>query len=353
MGGNALKNTTTRRLNRPEFEATAKEVVRVLRECFPGTRVDTIPAYRAKADFGDLDVLMETEGLNAGGGGEQLQALARERFYATDKYKNGNVLSFDYRATREQTEPGFQVDVIHMAATSYDFALGYFSYNDLGNLIGRTAHKAGFSFGHDGLWYVFRDGDYRFRDLLLTDQFDSALEFLGYDPRVHAQGFDTLESIFQYVAGSKYFNRDIFLLENRNNVSRTRDRKRKTYTEFLKWCDANPQLPAFSYPEDKTVWLPAAFERYPQFRTAHAQAVEDLAKSRALKERFNGGLVAGISGLEGKQLGELMRRLRESFSDSEAMYQFFLTASEDQVTEYVQNEQAKMAQAAAATDTAT
>lgn len=331
MGGNALKNTQTRRLDRQDFERVSAAVAAGLLRAFPQARVEVIPAYASKADFGDLDVLVTAEEVVAHGGADALERLAVERFCATDLYRNGNVLSFDYRADAAQVQPGFQVDVITMPRASYDFALNYFSFNDLGNLIGRTAHKQGASFGHDGLWYPMRDGDHRFRDILLTRDFDLALRCLGYEPaRFHA-GFDGLEDIFEYVAGSAFFNRSIFLLENRNYQSRVRDRKRKTYTGFLQWCEERPCLPAFHYPLDKAEWLPRLFEWFPAFRADHAQALADLAAQRALKARFNGDLVSAWTGLTDKALGALMRRFKASFESPGQMAGFLSTASEDDI----------------------
>ncbi len=325
MGGKALKNTTTQRLDRADFERVSARVAQVLGERFPGARVAVIPAYASKADFGDLDILLESEPAQAAGGTEALMALAREVFHATDLFKNGNVLSFDYRETARQTEPGFQVDVITMHGASFEFALNYFSFNDLGNLMGRTAHKQGCSFGHDGLWYYFRDGDYKFREVLLTRDFDTALVAMGYDPARFHQGFEGLEDIFGYVAGSAYFNRDIFLLENRNHQSRVRDRKRKTYTEFLKWCEARPALPAYPYPADKREWLAHLFAQFPPFKGEYDQAQVDLERQRRVKLRFNGEFVRALTGLEDRALGELMRRFKEQFESVEAMHEHVLS----------------------------
>lgn len=331
MGGNALKNTATRRLDRAAFERVSRDVVAGLEAAFPTARVAVIPAYATKADFGDVDVLVAAEDVDAQGGVEALKRLATTRFGATEQFRNGAVLSFDHRDAAVSAEPGFQVDVIMQARESFDFALNYFSFNDLGNLIGRTAHKQGASFGHDGLWYVYRDGDYRFRDLLVTLDFDLALRFLGYDPaRFHA-GFDDLEAIFEYVAGSAFFNRGIFLLESRNYQSRVRDRKRKTYTGFLQWCEAHPDLPAFDYPDDKSQWLPRMFEWFPAFKLAYDRAAQDLARERAVRARFNGEYVAALTGLEGKELGMLMKRIKDGFGSAEALAAFVLAASDEEL----------------------
>ena len=329
MGGNALKNTTVKRLDRADFLRVSETVTKALLAAIPGARVSVIPAYGSKADFGDLDVLVTTEHVQAAGGGEFLQKLARETFHATDLFKNGNVLSFDYRASADQSEPGFQVDIITMPEVSFDYALSYFSFNDLGNLIGRTAHKAGLTHGHDGLWFYMRAGDYLFRNILLTRDHATALSFLGYDPKRFAQGFEGLVDIFQYVAGSEFFNSDIFLLENRNAESRVRDRKRKTYSEFLLWTAAHPDLPRFDYPQDKKEWLTRIASHFPHFHGEYTQGLKDLETQRAVKAKFNGALVGEMTGLKDKDLGILMKRFKESFVTPAKMQQYLLAESPD------------------------
>ncbi len=100
--------------------------------------------------------------------------------------------------------------------------------------------------------------------------------------------------------------RRIYLLENRNAKSRIRDKKRLAYMGFLKWCEAHPDLPAFSYPNDKSAWLPRIAEHFPHFQAEYDQAVADLAELRAVKAKFNGEWVSKLTGLQGKELGGLM-----------------------------------------------
>lgn len=328
MGGNALKNTTTRRLSKQEFEQVSATVVAQLKQTFPQARVDVIPAYFSKPDFGDLDVLVTTEGLLANGGRNELRKLAQETFFSTDMYPNGDVLSFDYRASADQTEPGFQVDVISMREESYDYALNYFSFNDLGNLIGRTAHKAGLSHGHDGLWYYLREGTYLFKSILLTRDYDVALKFLGYSPERFHTGFNDLVEIFEYVSTSEFFSAEIFDLENRNAAARVRDKKRKTYSEFLKYVEAHPELPKYPYPEDKKEWLPRIAQHFPHFQGEYDAAMRDLATQRAVKEKYNGEWVSQLTGLQGKELGMLMKNFKESFESQDAMHTFVLEQSQ-------------------------
>lgn len=107
----------------------------------------------------------------------------------------------------------------------------YYTYNDLGNLIGRVAHKMGMKFGHLGLLYPLRDGDHLIAELVVTRDTRQALEFMGYDFDRWNQGFDQLTDIFEFAASTPYFNPEAFTLENLNHRNRTRNRKRNTFIE--------------------------------------------------------------------------------------------------------------------------
>lgn len=186
------------------------------------------------------------------------------------------------------------------------------------------------------------DGDYKFGEIVLTRDYGAALAFLGYDPAVFAAGFDSLDDIYHYVASTPYFNRDIFLLENRNATSRVRDKKRVVYSEFLKWCEARPALTSFQYPEAKSEWLPLIAERFPHFQAAYDQSLADLARLRAVKAKFNGDWVAQLTGLQGKELGVLMMHFKNSFESVEAQRTFVLERSPDEIEARVRQVQAEM-----------
>lgn len=338
MGGNALPSVPTRRLAASEYHRLAAQVTAALTATF-GARAQAIPAYRSKADFGDLDVVVEQEKvLVAGDGYAALRAFAQREGHARAFNINGGVMSYDHRFSPDDPE-GFQVDLLVTPAAEMDAALAYFSYNDLGNLIGRTAHKMGFSYGHRGLVFPVREGDHLFTTLQVTADTDQALRFLGYDPARFRQGFEGLSDIFDYVTGSRYFNGDLFLLENRNHTSRTRDRKRKTYAAFLDHLQANPQLPNYVYPESKSAWLAPAFAAFPDFERAHRQALADLSAARAVRARFNGEKVGAWTGMSGPTLGAVMGKVKASFPTT-AAFAHYLEHHDDDALEALVREQA-------------
>jgi hypothetical protein len=322
MGGNALSGTSVR-LPTCDYDRLAADCVAKLRALYPGKRVEALCSYRDKESFGDCDVLVES-----GDNYDPHQAAAA--LDAVEVVRNGPVTSVGVIVRPEVPHRDgnvFQVDLIKMDPEAFDFAMGYFGRGDAGNLLGRLFHSAGLSLRHDGLVYYFRDGingDYKFREIVLTRKFEEALPFMGYDPVTYAQGFDTPEDIYRYVASSPYFNPAIFLLENRNAKSRVRDRKRAMYMQFLKYCEERKDLTAYQYPEDKAAWLPRIAEYFPHFQSEYDQAVADLAGHRAVKAKFNGEWVAQLTGLQGKELGALMKRFKESFETPEDMRAFVL-----------------------------
>ena len=325
MGGNALSVTAVR-LTKSNFERVARDCVAKLHAALPACRIAAIPAYGSKADFGDLDILVSLPGFDVN--------RAAAAIGAVEVVPNGPTTSMGILVREHLGAVAgnvFQVDLIESTEEAFDFAYAYSSFNDLGNLIGRTAHRSGLVHRHDGLFYYMRNGSHKFAEICLTRDYDEALRFLGYDPARFHQGFDTLEQIFEYVSGSKYFNRDIFLLENRNAKSRIRDRKRHTYMSFLKWCEARPDLPAFQYPDDKAAWLPLVAEQFPHFRAEYDRALAAQAELNASRARCNGEWVASITGLSAKPLGILMKHLKASFESPEAMRAFILTSTEAQL----------------------
>ena len=319
MGGNALSHVTVR-LTKKNADRVAADCVAKLQALYPGRRITYLSSYRTKPDAGDADILVEAD--DRFDPHEAAAALG-----AVEVVRNGPVTSVGLVVRPEIPQLDgnvFQVDLIRSAPEEFDYSCGYFMWSDLGNLIGRIAHAGFTAHRHDGLYFYFREEDHLFRTILLTQDHEKALAYLGYDPVRFNEGFDTLEEIFQYAASSEFFNRDIYLLENRNAKSRIRDRKRLAYMGFLRWCEERNDLPAFAYPESKEAWLPRIAEHFPHFQAEYDQAVADLAEQRAVKAKFNGEWVSQLTGLQGKELGFLMKRFKESFATPAEMRAFIL-----------------------------
>ncbi len=346
MGGNALQSGSVR-LPAARYHAVERSLVQALEQRFPDRRIETILAYAAKPDFGDLDILIED------GIGYDAQAVA-DALNATEVVFNGDVTSIGVSVD----EGIFQVDLIAIAPEAFDFAARYFGYNDFGNLVGRIARKFGTQFGHLGLRYSIRDPDnqhHLIEEMSITTDFGVALALLGYDAaryeamRVTGQ-FRTLDDIFNYVVSTPYANRDIYQLENRNHADRMRDAKRATYNAFLAWLDEQPAGAVPAYPwgatgsaareQQRHDFLQTAFVQLPAFKASYDGALAAWTRKKALKRQFNGALAAEATGLSGKALGDLMAQVCASFPDQATFEAFFIESSRDQAI-------AKFAQVAA------
>ena len=151
----------------------------------------------------------------------------------------------------------------------------------------------------------------------MTQDFDAALQFLGYDPaRVH-EGFDTLEEIFEYTMSSRYYSRDIYLLRNRNHTARTRDKKRPTYRAFLKYIAERDGGHNASYAKDKSEYLPHIFRNFPHAEREYSDHQFRYQRKARIKKKYNGRLVSEWTGLQGKELGRAMTLFKGMFQDFE------------------------------------
>ena len=132
MGGNALAKFGAERVDRETFHLYEEELFIILKELFPQHTFKTIPFYRGKETFGDMDILMYPEFPEGG------KKLLAERVGSAGEYDNKDVFSFMYK--------NLQVDMIYTHDTVS--AMRYYSYNDLGNLMGRIFRRLGLRYGH-------------------------------------------------------------------------------------------------------------------------------------------------------------------------------------------------------------
>lgn len=318
MGGTAL-GFQAARIPAAEVGALYDQVASNICDLFPGEYevvTSMIPAYATKPDFGDIDVLLHGPAKYM----ERIKGDPGAVFpnWSGHIYNNGGVVSVGIKHGGGIA----QVDIIstgedwgkHMAAYSY------FAYNDLGNLMGRIAHRMGFKFGHEGLSYMLRDettghvyGEYKF-DMAHSD----ILEFMGLDATRWEAGFQTLEEIFEFVTSSPYFHPAIYLLDNVNAVSRIRDKKRKTYMTFLDWLERRGPRETdleFRTDADKRIFREYLFRSKmlsdPDFATWVQGVKFAHAETGYAKVFFDGARVMEWTGLSGKELGAFLGDFRD------------------------------------------
>jgi len=281
-----------------------------------------------------MDILISTPTIML-----DIKKLITNKFNTNQMSKNGNVFSFLHGLDNKYD---FQIDLIFTKEKYFDSSLNYFAYNDLGNLLGRLFHKFGLKYGYDGLSFQLRDGDYLLKTIHITQNIDKILSFLELDPMIFQNGFDEIEDIFKYVSSSKYFHPDIYLFHNRSHKSRIRDKKRKTYNEFLQWCEINYDLlNKFKWHdnserydhkiENSSRYLNIIFNYFPVIINEYNYSFLQLELHKKTKSIFNGEFVMNITNLSGKKLGKFMTYYKSTFNDKDDFQKYILNMPIDDI----------------------
>lgn len=316
MGGNALSKPSVR-LNKEDYFNLWNKLslsFSQLKESNKIDKFDLIPAYSSKESFGDADILVFTENQN-------YKQDIRDSINATEMKMNGNVTSYGVNTVSGV----FQIDIVFSSLEDYDFALNYYSYNDVNNLIGRTArfickedkystkgHYGGFKHGHDGLWYILRDAEEDTRvikEIDVTKDYNKAINFLGYKESFKP---DTKEDIFNYAISSEYSSFDVFDLKNRNHAARTRDSKRAIYTEFCEWLETNKIDKKCKIENLHEIKLKEAFKIFDGFKDKYDHSLFRHEERNKYRLKYNGDLVSSLTGLSGRDLGKFMEKFKIS-----------------------------------------
>lgn len=309
MGGKAIKDSV--RMDLADYGLLAI----TMKSCFEKFRqkynleikYEIVKAYKEKLDFGDMDIVVSSYSENFK---ELVHLWMIESFSSHENFEyvqNGPVISYSILKR--------QVDLIFQAPEDYEFACNYFSYNDINNLIGRITDKMGFKFGHDGLWYTYRDGDTVIKKICLTKDFQKALEAFDFDYEAFKNGFNNLDEIFKYVSENKFFNKNLYQLENRNHTARMRDRKRKTYMLFLEYCGNNKFENEYDFNKDPHFFIDMMFEKFPMFLADFVLATQDAELRRASKQQLTNQAIKDHTGLDGIELGKYIQATKSKFMD--------------------------------------
>jgi len=305
MGGKALNKygVFTERKNTESFKQIGDELKTKLFNDLNLT-TEVTKCYRNKVDHGDLDLLVKIEdGINID-----------IRKYIIDFLKprainvNGCVYSFDYL--------DFQIDIIPIHAQQWNGAITYFSYDPLGNLMGKTFHKFGLSYGWEGLFYKYRNfNGTNSKNILITNDIKRIFEFGGYDYERYLLGFDTIEEIFKFIISGKYFVSEIFKFENLKAIDKKRNRKRGSYHKFLNYIQENQIKGTYEFDRNKENYIQHIFNKFPE--SDLITKINILKGENALNEKastkFNGNLVIQwFPNLIGKELGAALTTFKSS-----------------------------------------
>jgi hypothetical protein len=319
MGGNLFQGSS--RISRDDFFRISNELAELIHKKYPEKRIKPTETVENKKDFGDIDILIDRPKLS--------KDDFNEIFGHHSFIGKGDVQSFLYE--------NVQIDLIY--DVNFEFADFYFGRVDFGNLLGRVSHKTGFKLATSGLYFIFREDSYQIAEVLVSDNPSRVLEFFGLNPSRFFAGFNSDIEVYDYVISSPYFNKDIYLLENRSNAARVRDRKRKSYHKFLEYINDIDIEHCYPYPDTSGkfgyIKNDFFFERACKFFDGFEERYKEVEiianKAKLYKLKFNGKLVMDLTGLANKELGHFMESLREI----EGFRNYILETDDETIKDYI------------------
>lgn len=312
MGGRALNNygIVTERKSSEDFFRIGNTISEKVSSNL-NIETEIVKSYHNKSTHGDLDLLLKIDH-QFHNSGANLKDYIRNNFNPNAIHNGGGVYSFDYE--------NFQIDFIPVKESNWETARVYFSYDPLGNAMGKTFHKLNLSYGWDGLKYKYRNfNGVNSQDILLSKTPQEIFEFGGFDYNRYLMGFDNIEEIFRFIMNSKYFNPDIFKMENLKHIDKKRNRKRKSYHEFLKYVENKGVTNKYEFNKDKSVYLPMIEKAFPQvnFMEQLKKLDEKNEINRQLNEKFNGKtIMSWYPDLKGKELGNMITEFKKHLGDN-------------------------------------
>ena len=306
MGGNALKKLgiDTKRIPRAQYCELEAEVREILERYFE--HVDVPHQLPSKPDFGDVDFVVCAP--KAQRTYEHIRTALCQEFGSKASVVNGNVISFEYK--------DFQCDLIHFPTHSQQQAcVAFFSWPDLGNILGVIARSLGFSLGMHGLSLRVSLPEElvkvsSVRKVALTDSLEETISFLGYNVEKWKKGFDNEQDIVQYALNGKYVCADVLDSLNRND--RKRSSLRPMFQLFLKEAGLRRASFGSTPSEDRRH---AHRERALDHFSVRQMYLQEVLLE-TLQPKFRGMLQIDsfreASGLQAQDLGAFMKQWRES-----------------------------------------
>lgn len=317
MGGKLFEKEGAIRISTVDYEEKYIPLLQKFLEPL-GLRYSFVDYYSDKESHGDIDVVVN-----------KMTILEKSAIISADPDRKKVLLNYlrenGYKAKVNSSVVSFlfenkvQVDLIFTKPDLYNYSVAYFSYQDLGGLLGRISRGLNLKHGSNGLSYVLYNEDKtrKLNEYTLNLDHDKTLEILGLSVERFKEGFKSLEDIFEYVVTSKYFGTKPFILSENGSKDRHRDQKRNTFIKFDQYVKDNVDkfpLTSKNLPDNKREFL------YTLFPTLKAQVERDLKfeeEKVLVAKKFNGHILMNTFEVfknNPKLLGGFIKSFKDEYS---------------------------------------
>lgn len=299
MGGNALKTVKTVRIDLLTYNKIKKEIYDKINN---DIQIEFLFDNPDKIDFGDLDILYKSE--------EQISMIdyITKIFTPIEIVKNGDVISFSYNIIGNEYA---QIDFIK--TTNFSMSKFFFSYGDLGLLIGKMARHHELSFGDRGL---FIKNIYN-QNIYLSDNPKEICDYLNLD-YTNWSTFKSEIEIFTWLSTCNLCYQDIFISGNYEH--RHRIETRPMYNRFIEWLNIN-MINKQNIMENKQN------DAILYFNKQHI--IDELEKENMIKQerktKFNGKKILELNVINNeKELGVFIKNFKEHIKNKYTDFDIWL-----------------------------
>ncbi|MCY9861374.1 hypothetical protein OTK49_02435 [Vibrio coralliirubri] len=188
MGGTLLAEHGARRHSTDEIENATPAIVAFLQQ-IDGITLHFQKEFRDKSTHGDLDILIGFKSFEA-----QSALTALLEHNKVPHSINGRVSSFMWGE--------LQVDAIFIDERRVESAAKYFSWGDVGNILGLFAVNKGLKLSEAGLYIEENLENIGIARAFVSFEFESALEHFNLPVNEFNQGFDNFEQSLSFLSKS-------------------------------------------------------------------------------------------------------------------------------------------------------
>jgi len=289
-------------LEKTDYENVKHKIAELLA---PHLKIQFLYEVPNKKDFGDLDILYDiSENQNH----IVIYDLVKELFHPKEIVKNGCVLSFSYLINKEN-ETYFQIDLIK--SHNFRMDLFYYSYGDLGGIIGRITKYYGLSYGNLGLWinnieshlierYLDENDNQKYDKnkvskiihdkIMLSENPEEICVYMGLDYEKWKSGFNNSEEIYNFVIQSHLFKSKLFEVNSLNSEHMRRYNERPMYRAFINYVNVKNKKEEIERNKDKDYEALIYFNKLNELE----KSIEKNILQNERKEKFNGHIIQSL-----------------------------------------------------------
>lgn len=241
MGGNAFTSGVAP-LRTPRMPPEVYYSLRDLYHSLLSTlyaQVATPVEAPSKASFGDIDILVSQPTSPSITTEYLAKTLVAEKTFTT----SGSATSSFALPYPNLVNNYVQVDVHICSPSTFHWQVFQQSHGDLWNLLGTTIRPFGLTANNVGLHFRIAEIEELNRKrslILLTNEPDIVLSLLGVDEERYQHPFESVEAMYKYVVGCRFFRAKTYVKGDLKANDRKRMAQRELYRRFVDvWLPEN------------------------------------------------------------------------------------------------------------------